>query len=87
MQQKILPLVFTVISLGLFAQVTQRNILSKKYSPGDVKQSLISKSEWKPWPKTAVEWKAALPDSVGENIIANGEAALHYKFEPISATL
>ncbi len=87
MKQKILTLVFTVISVGLFAQVTQRNILGKKYSFDDVKQSLIPKNECKPWPKTALEWKAALPDSVRKNIIAKGAAALHYKFEPISATI
>ena len=87
MKQKILTLVFTAISLGLFAQVTQRNILGKKYSLEDIKQSLIPKSGFNPWPKTAAEWKAALPDSIRENIIAAGAAELHYKFEPISATI
>ncbi len=62
----------------MFAQVTQRNILGNKYSLEDIQQSLIPKSGFKPWPKTAAEWKAALPDSIRENIIATGAAALAF---------
>ena len=87
MKQKFLTLLFTVISIGIFAQVTQRNILGKKYSLENIKQTLITKTEWEPYPKTAAAWKAVLPDSIIKNIIANGEAALNFKFEPISATV
>ena len=76
-----------LVSIGSFAQVTQRNILNKKYTFDAVKASIISKSQWRPYPKTAAEWKAALPDSIIKNIIASGEAALKYSFEPISATV
>jgi hypothetical protein len=69
-----------------FAQVSQRNILAKKYTLEAVKQAIVPKSQWKPYPKTADEWKAALPDSIIKNIIANGEAALTYQFESISAS-
>jgi hypothetical protein len=69
-----------------FAQVTQRNILGKKYTLEAVKQATVPKNQWKPYPKTADEWKAALPDSIIKNIIAKGEEALKYTFEPISAT-
>src|SRR6185503_10947122 len=87
LKQKILTGLFIAISLAAFAQVTQRNILGKKYSLENIKEILIAKSEWKPYPKTAAEWKNLLPDSVIKNIIANGETALNYKFEPISATI
>ncbi|RDB05758.1 heparinase II/III domain-containing protein [Runella aurantiaca] len=70
-----------------YAQVTQRNILGNKYALEVVKQSLIPQNQFKPYPKTVGEWKAALPDSVIVRTIKTGEALLDYKFEPISATL
>jgi hypothetical protein len=69
------------------AQVTQRNILGNKYPLQAVKDALMSQNQFKPYPKTAAEWKAALPDSVIVRTIKAGEASLNYKFEPISATL
>ena len=78
--------VLLLVSTISFAQVTQRNILGKKYTFEAVKQAVVPKNQWKPYPKTAEEWKAALPDSIVKNIIANGEKALKYEFEPISAT-
>lgn len=73
--------------VGAFAQVTQRNILANKYSLDFVKKALIAKNDWKPYPKTPAEWAAAVPDSVLKGIVKEGEKALSYKFEPISATL
>ena len=70
-----------------YAQVTQRNILGNKYSLEAIKQALITQNQFKPYPKTVAEWKAALPDSVITKTIKAGEAVLDYKFEPISATL
>ncbi|MEZ4904722.1 MAG: heparinase II/III family protein [Spirosomataceae bacterium] len=76
-------LLFTVIAN---AQVTQRNILANKYDLTTIKQSLAAQNQFKPYPTTTAEWKAALPDSVINNVIKAGEAVLEYKFEPISAT-
>lgn len=70
-----------------YTQVTQRNILGNKYSLEAVKQALIPQNQFKPYPKTAAEWKAQLPDSVIARTIKAGEAVLEYKFEPISATI
>lgn len=70
-----------------YAQVTQRNILGNKYSLEAVKQGLIPQNQFKPYPKTVAEWKAALPDSVISKTVKAGEAVLDYKFEPISATI
>ncbi len=75
------------LRIGANAQVTQRNILGNKYAAEAVKQALVPQNQFKPYPKTAAEWKAALPDSVIARTIKAGEAALDYKFEPISATL
>ena len=85
---KNLLMVFSLLFSTLnYAQVTQRNILSKKYTLESVKQSLIAQSEYKPFPKTPEAWKAAVPDSVLATIIKDAEALLDYKFEPISATI
>ena len=55
MKPKILIVLFTAISLATFAQVTQRNILGKKYSLENIKQILIAKTDWKPYPTAATE--------------------------------
>ena len=70
-----------------FAQITQRHILGKKYSQDFVRKALILKNNWQPYPKTPIEWQAALPDSVIEKMLKNGEKALDFKFEAISATV
>ncbi len=85
---KNLLMVFSVLFSTLnYAQVTQRNILGKKYTSESVKQSLIAQSEYKPFPKTPEAWKASMPDSVLATIIKDAEVLLDYKFEPISATI
>ena len=70
-----------------FAQVTPRNILAKKYSQEQVKEALVAHEQYKPYPKSAAEWKAVVPDSALKRIIQAGEAQLSYTFEPISATV
>jgi Heparinase II/III-like protein len=86
MNRFILIISYCLAAHLLSAQVTQRNILGKKYTLESVKQALIAKNDWKPYPKTAADWKAALPDTIVKNIIASGEEALKYKFEPISGS-
>ena len=83
---KLLTTVLLFISILGQAQVTQRNILIKKYSLEDVKKTLIPKNEYKPYPKTPEEWQAAVPDSVLKQMVKAGEALLDLKFEAISAT-
>ncbi len=74
-------------SLLAQAQLTPRNILAQKYSQDQVKQALVSYDQYKPYPRTAVEWKAAVPDSVIDKVIKAGEAQLSFTFEPISASV
>ena len=85
--KKILVFLLILPTLITQAQVTQRNILGKTYSLNAVEQSLIPRSQWKPYPKTPNEWKAAVPDSILTQLIKVGETLIDYKFEPISATL
>jgi hypothetical protein len=84
---KLFTFFLLLLTVCAHSQVTQRNILGNKYSLEAVKQSLIPQNQFKPYPKTAAEWKAALPDSVITKTIKAGEDVLNYKFEPISATL
>lgn len=73
--------------LNLNAQVTQRNILTSKFSAEQVAAALISKEAFKPYPQSAENWRNALPDSVIQQTIKAGEAGLTFKFEPISASI
>lgn len=84
--KKNITLLFLFISLVGFSQVTQRNILAKKYSLASVKKSLIDKKLYKPYPKTAEEWRAAVPDTILNKIVKDAENELDKKFESISAS-
>ncbi len=84
--KKIFFFLTLLFSTTIFAQVTQRNIFAKKYSLDDVKKTLIPLKEYHPYPKTPEEWKANVPDSVLNTIIANGEKLIDFKFEGISGT-
>ncbi|AEE51428.1 heparinase II/III domain-containing protein [Haliscomenobacter hydrossis] len=86
MKQIASALLFLSLSISLFSQVTQRNILANKYNLLAVQQSLVPKNQWKPYPLTPEEWRKKLPDSTFNKLIKTGETALKYKFEPISAT-
>jgi hypothetical protein len=82
-------LIVVLVFMAFFAeaQVTHRNILASKYSLEQVKQLLVDKSDYHPFPQTVAQWKAAVPDSILQKMIKEGESALNFKFEPISATV
>ncbi len=87
MKKIALTFLFLAVLGQTFGQVTPRNILAQKYSLAQVKQALVSREQWRPYPKTPAEWKAAVPDSVLQNVIRQGEANLAYEFKPISASV
>lgn len=86
MKKLLLPLIL-LFSLSSFAQVAKRNILENKYTQEQVKKSLIAKDAFLPYPQTPNAWRAAVPADVLASLIKNGEEALDYHFQPISATI
>ena len=81
----IIQLVFAALCSN--AQIVERNILANKYSLKEITGQLIPKNEWKPYPKTADEWRSATPDSTIQRIIGDAEEYLDYEFPSISATV
>jgi hypothetical protein len=69
------------------AQVVPRNILIHKYTQPQIQQALVAYGQYKPYPTTAAQWKAAVPESVLLALVQAGEKHLDYTFEPISATI
>jgi len=81
---------YIFLGMALFAatakaQVTSRHLL-QPYT-AQVGSILVSRESWKPFPQTPAGWKAALPDSMLQRIIAGGEKALGFEFRPIPASL
>ena len=74
----LLSLIF--ISLKLNAQVVPRNILVQKYTLNQVQKALAPYGQYKPYPATAEQWKAAVPDSVVRAVVQAGEKQLGYTF-------
>ncbi|HEV7350276.1 heparinase II/III domain-containing protein [Telluribacter sp.] len=87
MMKKVFIAIVALCFSELYAQVTPRNILAKKYSQEQVKEALIPRSQYKPYPTTPAEWKKVVPDSILKAVIKAGEASLNYKFQPVSATV
>ena len=81
----ILLFLFLLLST-LKAQITKRNLL-RQFSEQMVTESLIPKGNWKPFPNTPTEWKAACNDSTLASLIKAGEAALKESFPSIPATV
>ena len=69
------------------AQQTPRNLLGTRYSRAAVAESLVPYADWKPYPRSPAEWRAAVPVPLLEALVRAGESALDYKFEAISATV
>ncbi len=87
MKNSVLTLILLACFNQVIGQVTPRNILAQKYSLAVLKQSIASRDQWKPYPKTPAEWKAAVPDSILQNILKTAEGNLDYEFKPISASI
>ena len=77
---------FLVANISLNAQVTQRDLLAK-FSTTAIKQSLISQSNWKPFPKNPAEWNQQVPDSVIRSMIKQAEKIVKLPFTSIPASI
>lgn len=80
-------LLLFIIGTCLIGQMTLRNILGSKYTLEALGKALIPINEFHPYPRSPIQWKETVPDSILQAIIKQGEAGLNYKFEPISATI
>ena len=76
-----------LFATSTFGQITPRNLLSTHYKLDDVKRELISKNDWKPFPKTTAEWKAKVPQLILDEIIKRGEETLGKEIPSLPATL
>ncbi|WP_259015808.1 heparinase II/III-family protein [Emticicia fluvialis] len=85
--KNILTIALLICLFTANAQVTQRNILANKYTANAYKQALVPKNQWRPYPRTPDEWKAALPDSLIQGLIKAGEAAEKKEMPQLSASL
>src|SRR5437867_951260 len=82
-----IPLVILILAFTAAAQVTQRNILSGHYTADDVRHDLIPRARWQPYPRTAAQWRARLPENVIQELIKRGEQYLGKDVPTVSATL
>jgi hypothetical protein len=69
------------------AQVIQRDLLTKKYSPAEIKQLLTPQNAWHPFPGSVEEWTKVTADSVRESIIKQAETIKDKPFTSIPATV
>ena len=77
----------SVFALVNFSQVTERNLLSGRFSADFVKANLVKQKDWLPYPKTAAEWQNRLSENVRNSIIKQGETTLSQAIPPYTATL
>jgi len=80
-------ILFVFLTGAAFGQVAQRNLLSGRFKMEDVKADLIPKATWKPFPKTAAEWKSRVPQPILDELVKNGERALAKEIPQVPATL
>lgn len=85
--KNLLLLLLLLANIPSIAQITERYILSNKYKAENIRENLISKDGYKPYPQTPTEWQAAVPASVLKQLVVAGEEALSYRFKPISASI
>lgn len=79
--------ILILFSTFAFGQITPRNLLSGHYTVDDVKHALVSKNNWKPYPKTAAEWKSRVPELILDDIVKRGEQSLSKEVPLLPATL
>lgn len=87
MKSKLIILLILASPAFLSAQVTERNILANAIPLSSVEVNLTPKSSWKPYPKTAAEWKSRLPQKLIDIHIKAAEDLADYAFPSVSATI
>lgn len=82
---KPLFIICLLVSISYYSasQIVQRNILQPFEAAAA--QSLVSRSQWQPFPQTPGAWKAQLPEKVYADLLQRGEVALKKEFQSIPA--
>src|SRR5947209_13690688 len=77
-------LIIALLATAAAAQVTPRNILASRYTADEVKQSLLPRDKWHPYPTTGAEWRLRLAEADVQAIIKRGEQYLGKDVPPVS---
>lgn len=85
--KKIILSALFLLSINVYGQVTQRNILMKKYSLEFISQNLIPLNLWKPYPKSSSDWASVLSPEQLTFIIKKGEDANNQTIAEITASM
>ncbi len=83
----LLSLFLSVTALCLNAQVVPRNLLATRYSAEAVRTALLPRAEWTPYPRTPDAWQKALPDTLRQSLIREGEQAAKQPIPALPATM
>jgi len=86
-QHTVCILLLLLINFSVFAQVTHSDVLKNKYSPELLPSLIMASNQWKPFPKSAADWKKSLPDTVISLLINRGEQAAKKSFYNIPASV
>ncbi|MGL4630813.1 MAG: heparinase II/III domain-containing protein [Leadbetterella sp.] len=82
-----ISIIFLFIFHSGFSQLTNRNILANKYSLEFIKQNLVKKADYKPYPKTSEEWKKILSEEQIKEIIQVADSKLVMSLGDLSGSL
>ncbi len=85
MIQKLFSILFLLTTIIIYPQ--NKNILGSRFSEERLKQILIPRSDWKPYPgiNDRAAWNA-VPDSIRVPVIKEADNYLEYKWPSIEAT-
>lgn len=87
MKNLILVFFAILIDFGLNAQINERNILMNAYSFSSIKENLIKKNDWHPFPNNSKEWEEAISSNLIEYHIKQADGLKDYLFQSIPATI
>src|SRR6476659_4786970 len=86
MRVHLLLLIAIFFSFNIKAQPIERNLL-QKYSKAEIQAALISREDWKPFPKTPEAWRKVLSKKEIDRFISLGDSASKKGFNSLPATL
>lgn len=85
--KKTIYLLGLILSIPCLSQVTPRHILASKYAPSQVSSSIIPQNDFRPYPKSAAEWKKILSQTEINTLVTKAEELIDYEFPAISGSI